>query len=144
MIDHTVTVLAFTSPRTAEVRYRSTCDCGMAGWWVLDRQVAESQGDAHLAYSEEVRVMSDLVEWKGRWWRVEYGPGCSQCEYTPGAYYDHARSCRSDFCVGNGDEHSCLGDWLPCPTCGLMEPYVYRRQEPAAQAIVDREEGRGT
>lgn len=62
-----------------------------------------------------------IHEANGRVWNIEYGPGCEQCEYTPGAYYQHEPSCDSDFCVGNGDEHSCNGAWLPCGACGTYE-----------------------
>ena len=39
--------------------------------------------------------------------------GCEACGGA-GAVYAHAPSCVSDFCVGNGDEHSCRGAWVPC------------------------------
>lgn len=50
----------------------------------------------------------------------EFGPGCEDC-FGMGAVYEHAPSCASDFCAGNGDEHSCNGSWLPCLECGSME-----------------------
>lgn len=72
--------------------------------------------------------MSGLIEWQGGWWRIRYGAGCEAC-FELGAAYVHAYECRSEFCVGNGDEHSCLGDWLPCAACGSMTPY----RKPAAR-----------
>jgi hypothetical protein len=41
---------------------------------------------------------------------------CEAC-YGTGGVYEHEAGCESDFCVGNGDEHSCNGRWLPCPQC---------------------------
>jgi hypothetical protein len=48
-----------------------------------------------------------------------YGPGCDDC-FGLGAVFEHADTCRSDFCVGNGDEHSCNGAWVPCSRCGII------------------------
>ena len=67
--------------------------------------------------------MSQLMEWQGTWYRMQYGDGCEDCGGT-GAGFVHTETCRDDLCVGNGDEHSCLGDWLPCSGCGSMEPYT--------------------
>lgn len=61
--------------------------------------------------------MSYVHEANGRTWEVEYGDGCEDCGGM-GAWFEHTPDCRSDFCAGNGDEHSCNGDWLPCPGCG--------------------------
>lgn len=44
---------------------------------------------------------------------------CRTC-HGLGAVFEHFPSCRSDFCVGNGDEHSCLGTWEPCPSCEVL------------------------
>jgi hypothetical protein len=40
-------------------------------------------------------------------------PGCEDCGGT-GGKYTHAASCDSEWCVGNGDMHSCSGTWAPC------------------------------
>lgn len=80
--------------------------------------------------------MASLMEWRGVWYRAEYGAGCDDC-FGTGAIYEHTDTCRSDFCAGNGDEHSCLGDWLPCPACGSLERYT--RPTPAR---VTRQAGR--
>lgn len=61
-----------------------------------------------------------IEERNGEAWEVEYGPGCDDCSGL-GAVFEHASSCGSDFCAGSGDEHSCNGDWLPCPSCGAMK-----------------------
>lgn len=34
-----------------------------------------------------------------------------------GGIFEHAPSCWSDFCVGNGDTYACNGTWSPCPNC---------------------------
>lgn len=62
--------------------------------------------------------MPSIVEQNGVCYEV-YGDGCDRC-FGLGAEYEHEPSCESDFCVGNGDEHSCNGDWLPCGACGTM------------------------
>lgn len=41
---------------------------------------------------------------------------CDAC-YGLGAVFEHLPSCESDFCVGNGDEHSCNGTWVLCEAC---------------------------
>jgi hypothetical protein len=64
--------------------------------------------------------MPFVEEVNGVCYAVEYGPGCDDC-WGLGAVFAHTPSCGSDLCVGNGDEHSCLGSWLPCDTCGTME-----------------------
>jgi hypothetical protein len=63
--------------------------------------------------------MPEVVERNGTCYEIEYGPGCENCDGI-GAYLEHAPRCSDEFCVGNGDEHSCNGDWLPCPSCGAM------------------------
>jgi hypothetical protein len=50
---------------------------------------------------------------------TEYGNGCDDC-FGLGAVFEHLSSCASDFCVGNGDEHSCNGTWIPCHRCGII------------------------
>jgi hypothetical protein len=64
--------------------------------------------------------MTSIVEQNGECWQIEFGPGCDDC-FGLGAVFVHVPSCASDFCVGSGDEHSCLGSWLPCDVCGTME-----------------------
>lgn len=64
--------------------------------------------------------MPFVEERNGRAWEIEYGPGCDDCVGL-GATFEHQPSCESDFCVGNGDEHSCAGAWLPCQSCGTMQ-----------------------
>jgi hypothetical protein len=44
---------------------------------------------------------------------------CGSCDGV-GGIFAHARSCMSDFCVGNGDEHSCNGIWETCPNCAPL------------------------
>lgn len=61
--------------------------------------------------------MPVIVEHNGACYEFEFGEGCDDCSGL-GAWYEHEPTCESDFCVGNGDEHSCNGDWLPCPACG--------------------------
>ena len=41
---------------------------------------------------------------------------CETCFGTGGVPV-HAPDCDSDFCVLNGDIHSCNGTWKPCPEC---------------------------
>jgi hypothetical protein len=64
--------------------------------------------------------MTYIHEAHGQAWEITYGEGCDDC-WGLGAVFAHTPSCGSDLCVGNGDEHSCAGSWLPCPSCGLME-----------------------
>lgn len=59
-----------------------------------------------------------------------YGDGCEMCEYTPGAYYQHANDCGDDedgtpnLCSGSGvHETDCRGEWLPCPGCSDVATY---------------------
>lgn len=64
--------------------------------------------------------MPEVVERNGTCYEIEYGPGCDDCAGL-GAEFVHAPSCSSDLCVGNGDERSCSGKWLPCTGCGEMK-----------------------
>ena len=65
--------------------------------------------------------MPFIEERDGLCWAIEFGPGCNDC-WGLGATFVHEITCESDFCVGSGDEHSCNGDWLPCDSCGTVEP----------------------
>lgn len=64
-------------------------------------------------------LMAIIEERNGVCYEIEYGPGCDDC-FSLGAIFGHEPTCESDFCAGSGDEHSCNGDWLPCPSCGSM------------------------
>lgn len=71
--------------------------------------------------------MTFIEERDGVCYEFEYGAGCDDC-FGLGADFHHEPSCDSDFCVGSGDEHSCNGSWLPCPTCGSMKPLPRSKQ----------------
>ena len=60
-----------------------------------------------------------IEERNGQCIEVEYGAGCDDC-FGLGAHYGHEPSCESDFCVGNGDEYSCNGGWVPCYSCATV------------------------
>jgi hypothetical protein len=48
--------------------------------------------------------------------QMVWGNGCEDCGGL-GARYEHRSTCRSDFCVGNGDFYDCGGTWVPCDGC---------------------------
>jgi hypothetical protein len=86
---------------------------------VSNYQTADREGHG-LGYTPEILArerrdshraqISDLTA---------YGNGCDDC-FGLGAAFEHLSSCESDFCVGNGDEHSCNGTWVPCYRCGII------------------------
>lgn len=69
-----------------------------------------------------------LMEYQGAWYRIEYGLGCRTCldaSGFAGVVYEHDDTCASNgLCSGSGvhPETDCLGTYLPCPSCGTMEP----------------------
>lgn len=63
--------------------------------------------------------MTEVVERNGVVYELEWGTGCNWCADL-GAEFNHTPACNSDFCVGNGDEHSCAGEWRPCSGCGSV------------------------
>lgn len=71
--------------------------------------------------------MAVVEERNGVCYEIEFGPGCDDC-YWLGAEFVHRPSCSSDFCVGSGDEHSCMGEWLPCSACGTMRAAGQERE----------------
>ena len=80
---------------------------------------------------------------------LEYGDGCEQCEYSPGAYYQHADDCYDEedggpnLCSGTGAHfEDCRGQWIPCPECSPTTTITRSDHAPETTSMFSGEDRR--